>query len=130
MYNKAILIGRLIGDPELKTTPSGVSVCSFSLAVDRRFKDKNGERQADFINIVCWRQRAEFVSKHFHKGDPMGIEGSIQTRNYEDRQGNKRTAVEVVADQVFFTGGKTQRQPNAPEPEDFEEVEVNDLPFN
>lgn len=130
MYNKAILIGRLTGDPELKTTPSGVSVCSFSLAVDRRFKDKNGERQADFINIVCWRQQAEFVSKHFHKGDPMGIEGSIQTRNYEDRQGNKRTAVEVVADQVFFTGGKTQRQPTAPEPEDFEEVEdAGDLPF-
>lgn len=131
MYNKAILIGRLTGDPELKTTPSGVSVCSFSLAVDRRFRDKNGERQADFINIVCWRQQAEFVARYFHKGDPIGVDGSIQARKYEDRNGNNRTAVEVVADQVFFTGGKTQRhEPTAPEPEDFEEVEdAGDIPF-
>lgn len=130
MYNKAILIGRLTAEPELKYTQSGTAVVSFRLAVDRPYKGQDGQRQADFINIVCWRQQAEFVSKHFHKGDPIGIEGSIQTRNYEDRQGNKRTAVEVVADQVFFTGGKTQRQPTAPKPEDFEEVEgAGDLPW-
>lgn len=131
MYNKAILIGRLTAEPELKYTQSGTSVVSFRIAVDRPYKGQDGQRQADFITIVCWRQQAEFVSKYFHKGDPIGIEGPIQTRNYEDRQGNKRTAVEVVADQVFFTGGKTQRQaPTAPEPEDFEEVEgAGDLPW-
>lgn len=106
MFNKAILIGRLTADPELKQTGSGTYVVNFQIAVDRRFKSQDGERKADFITIVCWRQQAEFVAKYFHKGDPIGIDGSIQTRNYEDRQGNKRTAVEVVADNVFFVGGK------------------------
>lgn len=122
---------------------------NFQIAVDRRFKGQDGERKADFITIVCWRQQAEFVSKYFHKGDAIGIEGTIQTRNYEDRQGNKRTAVEVVADNVFFVGGKSsgsagpamQAVPATPAPaapvayssgaaSDFEEVETdNDLPF-
>ena len=146
MFNKAILIGRLTVEPELKQTPSGVYLVNFQIAVDRRFRGQDGERKADFITIVCWRQQAEFVSKYFHKGDPIGVEGSIQTRNYEDRQGNKRTAVEVVADNVFFVGGKssgstasipTQTAPAAAPAayssgaaSDFEEVEIdNDLPF-
>ena len=137
MYNRAVLIGRLTADPELKTTQSGVSVCSFTLAVDRRFKGQDGERRADFISIVTWRQTAEFVSRFFHKGDPIGIEGSIQTRNYEDKQGNKRTAVEVVADGAFFVGGKQTHDggENAssgqnPGPSDFEEVDgAWDTPF-
>ena len=137
MYNRAVLIGRLTADPDLKTTQSGVSVCSFTIAVDRRFKGQDGERKADFINIQTWRQTAEFVSRFFHKGDPIGIEGSIHTRNYEDKNGNKRTAVEVVADGAFFVGGKHSRDSgeNAsggqnPGPSDFEEVEDGgDLPF-
>lgn len=153
MFNKAILIGRLTADPELKQTTTGTYLVNFQIAVDRRFKSQDGERKADFITIVCWRQQAEFVSKYFHKGDPIGIDGSIQTRNYEDRNGNKRTAVEVVADNVFFVGGKNnsntgggsyvpaQAAPPAPAPaapvayssgaaSDFEEVEIdNDLPF-
>ena len=147
MFNKAILIGRLTAEPELRQTPSGVYLVNFQIAVDRRFKSRDGERQADFITIVCWRQQAEFVAKYFHKGDPIGIEGSIQTRNYEDRQGNKRTAVEVVADNVFFVGGRSSSASAAPAPaqnapaaapaayssgsaSDFEEVEIdNDLPF-
>jgi len=146
MFNKAILIGRLTADPELKQTPSGIYLVNFRIAVDRRFKSQDGERKADFINIVCWRQQAEFVAKYFHKGDPIGVEGSIQTRDYEDRQGNKRNAVEVVADNVFFVSSKSSSaapavQPAAPAPaapvayssgaiSDFEEVETdNDLPF-
>lgn len=141
MFNRAILIGRLTAGPELKQTPGGVFLTNFQLAADRRYRDKDGERRADFITIVCWRQAAEFVCKYFRKGDPIGIEGSIQTRSYEDKQGNKRTAVEVAADSVFFVGGnKTQGRGrtgqggryNAPsaDVEDFEEVEMdNDLPF-
>ena len=110
MYNKAILIGRLTADPELKQTPNGVSVCSFSIACDRAFSGRNGERQTDFINIVTWRQQAEFVSKYFSKGRLIGIDGSIQTRNYEDKNGNKRTAVEVVADRAFFVDSKNSAQ--------------------
>ena len=107
MFNKAILIGRLTADPELKQTQSGISVCSFSIAVDRRFSGRDSERKTDFINITSWRQQAEFVCRYFHKGDVIGVEGSIQTRNYEDKNGNKRTATEIVTDNVFFTGAKS-----------------------
>lgn len=106
MFNKVILIGRLTADPELKQTASGVYVTGFSIAVDRRFSGKDAEKKADFLSINAWRQQAEFVCKYFHKGDPIGIEGSIQTRNYEDKNGNKRTATEVQAENVFFVGGK------------------------
>lgn len=106
MLNKAILMGRLTADPELKQTPSGISVATFSLAVNRNYGSKDGTRQADFINIVAWRQTAEFVSKYFAKGQQVIVEGSIQTRGYEDKQGNKRTAFEVVASQVYFAEGK------------------------
>jgi single-strand DNA-binding protein len=106
MFNKVILSGRLTADPELKTTGSGIYVTSFNIAVERRFKNENGEREADFITIVAWRGTAEFVSKHFKKGDMIGIEGSIQTRKFTDKNGNNRTAFEVVADNVDFVGGK------------------------
>ena len=156
MFNKAILIGRLVADPELRQIPNGTYVTTFRIAVDRRFKSQDGERKADFIDIVSWRQQAEFVCRYFHKGDAIGIDGSIQTRSYEDRQGNKRTAFEVVADNVFFVGGKGSGNgggtwsgqaaapapvPAAPAPaapvaysngaaSDFAEVEIdNDLPF-
>ena len=88
MFNRAILIGRLTADPELKQTQNGISVCSFSIAVDRRYSGRDSERKTDFINITSWRQQAEFVCRYFHKGDVIGVEGSIQTRNYEDKNGN------------------------------------------
>ncbi len=104
MFNIVVLTGRLTADPELKTTQSGLSVTSFSIAVDRRF-GSGEERQTDFINIVAWRQQAEFVAKYFKKreGNLIGIEGSIQTRKYTDKNGNNnRTAFEVVANNIQF----------------------------
>ena len=108
MLNCAVLMGRLVADPELRTTTSGISVTSFRIAVDRSFVRQGEERQADFIDIVAWRQTAEFVSRYFRKGSMIAVQGSIQTRNYEDKQGNKRTAVEVVADNVSFCGSKAE----------------------
>ena len=104
MLNKAILMGRLTRDPEMRTTQNGTAVCTFTVAIDRSFKTQSGERQTDFINCVAWRQTAEFVSKWFTKGRMIAVVGSIQTRSYTDRDGNNRTAVEVVADEVSFTG--------------------------
>lgn len=103
--NVTVLTGRLTADPELKTTPNGVSVTSFSIAVDRRYK-AGEEKQTDFINIVAWRQTAEFISKYFQKGKMIGIKGSIQTRKYQDKDGNNRTAFEVLAEEVQFVEGK------------------------
>lgn len=126
MYNRAILVGRLTADPELKQTPSGTSVCSFTLAVGRKFQ-KNGEREADFLDIVAWRGTAEFVCKHFRKGQKIGVEGSIQARSYTDREGTKRRAWEVVADGVFFVESKRTGQGDA----DFTPIEApDDLPFD
>ncbi len=108
MLNCAIIMGRLTADPELRTTQSGVSVTSFSVAVDRSFVRAGEERQTDFINVVAWRQTAEFVTRYFHKGSMIAVQGSIQTRNYEDKNGNKRTAVEIVANNVSFCGSKAE----------------------
>lgn len=105
MLNRAILMGRLVADPELRQTQSGISVVSFTIAIDRNYS-KDRERQADFIDIVAWRRTAEFVSNYFSKGKMIIVEGSIQTRLYEDKQGNKRKAVEVVADNVQFGESK------------------------
>ena len=137
MMNCVVLVGRLTADPELRSTQSGVSVCSFGIAVDRRFSS-GGERQADFIDCVAWRQTAEFVAKYFSKGKLIGIEGSIQTRNYEDKQGNRRKAVEVVAGQVSFVGPKDTNSAGGEgalmyQPDglgDYEEItDDGDLPF-
>lgn len=114
MLNSAIIMGRLTADPELRTTTSGLSVTSFSVAVDRRFQRQGEEKQTDFINVVAWRQTAEFVSRYFHKGSMIAVQGSIQTRNYEDKNGNKRTAVEIVADNVSFCGSKAETGTGAP----------------
>ena len=105
MFNLVVLTGRLTADPELKTTSNGTSVVSFSIAVDRRYRSGE-ERQTDFINIVAWRSSAEFISKYFKKGSLIGIEGSIQTRKYTDKNGNNRTAFEVVANNVQFVESK------------------------
>ena len=103
--NKVILMGRLARDPELRSTPNGVSVCTFSLAVSRRFKNANGEYEADFINCVAWRQTAEFISKNFVKGRMLGVAGSLQTRSY-DKDGQKRYVTEVSVDEAYFAGDK------------------------
>lgn len=107
MLNTAIIMGRLTADPELRKTTSGLSVTSFTVAVERNYKSGE-ERQADFINVVAWRGTADFVSTYFKKGQMIAVQGSIQTRNYEDKNGNKRTAVEIVADNVSFCGSKAE----------------------
>lgn len=111
MLNIVALMGRLVYDPELRTTPSGTNVCSFRIAVDRSFTRQGEERKADFIDVTAWRQTAEFVSKYFQKGSMIAIEGSLQTRQYQDKNGNNRTATEVLASQVSFCGGKTAEKP-------------------
>lgn len=102
-FNKVILIGNMTADPELKATASGISVCSFSIAVNRKY-NKDGNNECDFIEIQTWRAQAEFVSKYFKKGKPILICGQLQTRSWTDKQGNKRYATEVVADEVSFVG--------------------------
>ena len=113
--NKVILGGRLTQNPELKQTQSRIMVLSFTIAVNRRFASKNedgsaGQPQADFINCVAWRQQAEFISRYFHKGSCICIVGSIQTRTYNDQQGNKRYATDVVVDEAYFVDSKGENQ--------------------
>ena len=108
-FNKVILIGNMTADPELKQTQAGISVCSFSIAVNRRFaRAEQGQQNVDFINIVTWRQQAEFVSRYFKKGNPILICGQLQTRSWTDNQGQKRYATEVVADEVSFVASAGQ----------------------
>lgn len=158
MLNVAVLMGRLVADPELRQTANGISVTSFTLAVDRSYVKAGTERQTDFIDIVAWRNTAEFVCKYFRKGQLAAVQGAIQTRTYTDKDGNKRKAFEIVADNVHFAepkrdsssaGGSYQAarpsaapapaatQPEQPAPAyasgntgDFEEVPSDDdLPF-
>ena len=110
MLNVVAIMGRLVADPELRTTQSGTNVCSFRIACDRNFARQGEQRQADFIDIVAWRQQAEFVSKYFQKGSLIAIEGSLQTRQYQDKNGNNRTAVEFVVDNIYFAGAKSDGQ--------------------
>lgn len=128
MFNLVVLTGRLTADPELKTTQSGVSVTSFSIAVQRRCKSGE-EAQTDFINIVAWRQNAEFVAKYFKKGNMIGIEGSIQTRKYTDKNGNNRVVFEVVANNVQFAESKTTTAQENTNSEDLGDVSDDDLTF-
>ena len=155
MLNVAILMGRLVADPEIRHTPNDIAVTSFTIAVDRSYVKSGAERQADFIDIVAWRATAEFVCKYFRKGQMIAVQGSIQTRSYSDKDGNKRKAFEIVADNVHFAdskrdtsapamGGGMYQQPtarpevtSAPAPAytsgdtgDFEEIlNDDDLPF-
>ncbi len=128
MFNLVVLTGRLTTDPELKTTPNGVPVTSFSIAVNRNYR-AGEEQQTDFINIVAWRQRAEFITKYFKKGSMIGIEGAIQTRRYTDKNGNSRTAFEVVANNVHFVESKRDSAApvSAGEPASFSNADVNDF---
>lgn len=130
MLNRVCLMGRLTRDPELRQTQNGVSVTTFTLAVDRNYQADKNNRQADFINIVAWRHTAEFAEKYFTKGQLVAVEGSIQTRSYQDKGGNSRTAFEVVADQVYFAEKKNTNaaQPDISEFEEFDDAD-GDLPF-
>ena len=139
MINNVTLMGRLTAAPELKQTTSGTSVTAFCIAVDRRFQQKDGEKQTDFINCVAWRNTAEFITRYFGKGDYIAVTGEIQTRKYKDKSGNNRVAVEVIIDNVSFCGGKNSgsTESNAPQygggsdPNDgFTEIKDDgDLPF-
>lgn len=112
MLNLTIIQGRLTARPELKTTQSGVSVTTFTVACERSYVKSGEERQVDFINIVAWRQTAEFITRFFDKGQQIIVNGSLQTRNYEDKQGNKRTAFEVIAQDVYFCDKKSDSKPD------------------
>lgn len=106
MLNVTAIMGRLVADPELRTTPAGVNVCRFRIACDRNFAKPGEQRQADFVDIVAWRQQADFVCRYFQKGSLVAINGRIQTRNYQDKNGNNRTAFAVVAENINFGGSK------------------------
>lgn len=143
MLNRILLQGRLGSDPELRSTPNGVEVATVNIAVDRDRKDASGERQTDWVTIVAWRNTAKFLSQYFRKGRVMVVEGRLQMRNYTDRDGNKRTAAEVVADNIYFGDSKKDDTVNgpgqntggasygAPTSDNFAELEEDDgeLPF-
>ena len=113
MLNVVAIMGRLVADPELRTTQQGTNVCTFRIACERSYTQKGQQRQADFVDIVAWGKTAEFICKFFQKGSMIAIDGSLQTRNYQDKQGNKRTAVEVVANNISFAGAKAADKPAA-----------------
>ena len=127
--NKVILIGRLTADPETRTTQSGITQCTFRIAVQRRFADKQtGKRESDFFNIVCWRNTAEFAAKYLAKGRMIAVEGSLQTRSYDAQHGSKRYVTEVLADNVEFCDSKKESGQSGAQ-EGFEEVSDDELPF-
>ena len=129
MINNVTLMGRITAAPELKQTNNGTSVTAFCIAIDRRFQQKDGEKQADFINCVAWRNTAEFITKYFGKGDLIAVTGAIQTRKYQDQNGNNRVAVEVVIDNASFCGGKSGGGNTDSAPQ-LENLDINDdLPF-
>lgn len=126
MINAVVIMGRLTATPEIKRTQNGIEVTSFTVAVQRSFADANGEKQTDFINVVAWRKTAEFVCKYFQKGQMIALQGSIQTRKYEDKDGNKRTAVEIVANDISFCGEKKESNDAFAVADD---SHLEDLPF-
>lgn len=126
MLNLFVMMGRLTADPELKSTPNGVPVTSFSIANQRNFKNANNERETDFYDVVAWRSTAEHICKYFKKGSLITIEGHIQTRRYQDKSGKNRTAVELVAENAYF--GDSNKGSNNQENDDFREV-TDDVGF-
>lgn len=134
--NKWVGMGRLTADPELRATPSGTSVATFIMAVERNFKGQDGQRQTDFINCIAWRQQAEFVKRYFSKGNMICVVGGLQTRSYTAQDGTKRFVTEVCAEEIQFTGEKSNTSQNANTGEtvasaiDYEEIgSEEDLPF-
>ncbi|MBQ9953111.1 MAG: single-stranded DNA-binding protein [Clostridia bacterium] len=133
MLNKVILTGRLTAAPDLKKTSSGVAVTAFTLAVQRQYKDSAGNYPTDFINCVAWRNTAEFICKHFDKGNMISVVWELNSRKYEDKQGNKRVAIEVVCNEAHFAESKkidpAFKKPADVTAEDLEEIDDDDLPF-
>ena len=110
--NNCVFMGRFVRDPEIKKTQSDLSVCSFTLAVDRNYTPKGEEKKSDFIDFVAWRGTADFIGKYFSKGDMIAVTGELQTRTYEDKEGNKRKAVEIIVSNASFCGGKSSGSDN------------------
>ena len=134
MINNVVLMGRLTAAPELKTTQSGTGVTSFNIAVDRNYQKQGQDRETDFITCVAWRNTAEFITRWFKKGDMIAVTGEIQTRKYTDKNGNNRTAVEVVIAQASFCGGKNTSNEAPAETPNFsantDNIDIgDDLPF-
>ena len=132
--NSVNLMGRITAEPELKTTPNGVSVVSFTLAVDRSYTPKGQEKQTDFINCVAWRNTAEFISRYFSKGQRMAVKGELQQRSFTANDGSKRSVYEVVVDEAFFCESKKENTASAPSADvpysDYEEIAYDDdCPF-
>ena len=129
--NKVILIGNLANDPESRTTQSGIAQCTFRLAVQRRFANQQGVREADFLTIVCWRQTAELCARYLSKGRKVAVEGSIQTRSYDAQDGTKRYVTEIIAENVEFLSGQQKPEEKPPEVPNNAFTPVNDdeLPF-
>lgn len=136
--NKAILIGNLARDPESATTASGIAKCSFTMAVQRRYANAEGKREADFIPIVCWRQTAELAQKYLAKGRKVAVEGTIQTRSYDAQDGTKRYVTEIIADSIEFLASRNADPGPTPPPENrqaegyppgYSEVDDDELPF-
>ena len=129
MLNHVVIMGRMVRDPELRQLDNGTSVTSFSVAVDRNYVDKTtNERQADFLNVVAWRQTADFVCKYFHQGDMIALEGSLQSRKYTNKDGNNRTAIEIVASNISFCGGKNGGNANTATTNDTQATMVANAP--
>ena len=135
--NKVILVGNMVADPEYQTTASGISLCRFRIAVQRKFKNEKGEYESDFISVVSWRGTADFVSKYLHKGNKVGVTGSLQTRTYDTQDGTKKYVTEVVADEVESYTPKSENE-NKPKTEasskqevmqKFEPISEDNLPF-
>ncbi len=137
MLNKVILIGRLTKDPDAKFLPSGMAVATFTLAVDRTFKSKDGERGTDFVPVVCFSKTAELAGKYLEKGRQTAVSGRIQTRTYDAKDGTKRYVTEVVADEITFLGNKNSSGGNSSNSQanfgvpidDFSEIDEEDTPF-
>ena len=132
MINTVTLMGRMTADAELRATTNGTRVTQFTVAVERDYVKSGEERQTDFINVVAWGRTAEFTTKYFHKGDMIALVGTLQVRNFTDKNGNKRYATEVIAEKVSFCGGKTNTSPNlnVTPSNDIEEIgNDDDLPF-
>lgn len=128
--NGVHIMGRITRDLELRHTQSGTAVCQFCVAVTRSFKDANGEYQSDFIDCVAWRNSAEFITKYFSKGAMIALEGELQTRNYTDKDGNKRKATELLVSSAAFTGEKREAAAKpAPTEDDYSAISDDDLPF-
>ena len=130
MLNSVIIMGRLTRDPEMRHTQNGTAVASLTLACDRDFKPKNGEKETDFIDVVVWGKTAEFAANYFTKGRMVIVEGRLQVRGWQDKDGNKRKSTEVVADRMYFGDSKQEGKKQTAPSDDFEEIEDDgDIPF-